>query len=696
MKTLFWRGLQYLRWPRRRAEWVRFVLAAAVVVGIGITVWWVGRYTWAVHRLTRGVGDTVFYSADGRPWFRMDEHRHDVALTDIAPDLQHAVVAIEDRRFYLHPGLDPIGIVRAAVHDIRNGERAQGASTLTQQLARTLFLSNARTYGRKIKEAAIALLIELQLSKKDILELYLNRIYLSAGVYGVDTMSQHLYRKPARNLTLAESALIAGLIRAPSALSPWTNYDAALERSHIVLTEMREQKFITVEQEQAARAVRPRIAPYRAPTDTRAAWAKDYLRQQFRNEFGGDHPPDWQVRTTFVPALQDAAERAVSDGTARLERMLSQSGTSLRARNLEAALVAIDPRTGNLLALVGGADYRRSTYNRATRSRRQPGSAFKPFVYAAALAHGYSPVSVLTGLDRVGAPQDPEWRPRTIAHENEAVNGDPTAVTLRVALAESNNAAAVSLLQRVGSREVLHLASDAGLKKLPDVPSLALGTGEVSLADLTAAYTMFPSNGEFVKPRGMTAVFDADGDEVFSRGIDATRVLPAPVAFQMVTLLRDVVDQGTASTVRALGVTGAIGGKTGTTDDYTDAWFIGFDPDITIGVWVGFDQPASIGRDAYAARIAVPIWTDFMKRTARLLPAREFAVPAGVSAVELCRVSHLKPVEGCPTYFEYFKEGDDRPSRLCPIHKGSFKQIATRAIEGLFRDIAGRISGIFK
>jgi len=684
------------RWPRRRREWVAFVLAGALLVGAGVCAWWVGRYTWAVHRLTRGVGDTVFYSADGRPWFRMDEHRHDVPLADIAPDLQHAVVAIEDRRFYIHPGLDPIGIARAAVHDVRSRERAEGASTLTQQLARTLFLSNARTYGRKIKEAAIALLIELQLSKQDILELYLNRIYLSAGVYGVDTMSQHLYRKPAKSLTLAESALIAGLIRAPSALSPWTNYDAALERSHVVLTEMRQQKFITAEQEQAARAVRPRIAPYASPTDTRAAWAKDYLRQQFRNEFGGDHPPDWQVRTTFVPAVQDAAERAVSDGTARLEKMLSDSGTALRGRHLEAALVAIDPRTGDLLALVGGANYRRSTYNRAIRSRRQPGSAFKPFVYAAALAHGYSPVSVLTQLDRVGAPDDPEWRPRTIAHENEAVNGDPTAVTLRVALAESNNAAAVNLMQRVGSRDVLHLAGDAGLKGLPDVPSLALGTGEVTPLDLAAAYTIFPTNGEFVKPRGMTAVFDADGDQVFSRGIEATRVLPEPVAFQMVTMLRDVVDQGTANTVRALGVTGPIGGKTGTTDDYTDAWFVGFSSSVVVGVWVGFDQPASIGRDAYAARVAVPIWADFMKRTARLLPGGAFPVPSGVSAVELCRVSHLKPLEGCPTYVEYFKEGDDRPTRLCPIHQGTFKQVAARAVEGLLRHIAGRISGIFK
>ena len=222
-------------------------------------------------------------------------------MSAIAPDFQHAVVAVEDRRFYRHPGIDPIGIARAIFRDVREGAAVEGGSTLTQQLARTLFLSNARTYGRKAKEAAIALLIEAQLTKPQILELYLNRVYLSAGVYGVETMSEHVFRKPARSLTLAESAFIAGLLRAPSALSPWSNYDGALDRSRLVLAAMREQGFITAEQEKAARAVRPRVQPYRQPADTRGGWAKEYLRQQFRNEFGGDHPPDWQVHTD-VPA----------------------------------------------------------------------------------------------------------------------------------------------------------------------------------------------------------------------------------------------------------------------------------------------------------------------------------------------------------------------------------------------------------
>src|SRR5437667_5447568 len=368
------------RWTLSRR--IAVALAASLLVGGATSAWWLSRYAIAVHRLTRGVGDTMFYGADGQPWFRLDEQRHDVSLTDIAPDLQHAVVAIEDRRFYVHPGIDPIGVGRAVMRDVRAGERVEGGSTLTQQLARTLFLSSVRTYGRKVKEAAIALLIEAQLSKQQILELYLNRVYLSAGVYGVETMSEHLFRKPAKALTLPEAALVAGLIQAPSALSPWSNYEGALDRSYVVLERMREQGFIRASQEETARRVRPKIQPYRQPSDSRAAWAKDFLRQQFRNEFGGDHPPDWQVHTSFRPDVQDAAERAIA---AALQR--------LKIRGLEAALVAIDPRTGDLLALVGGGDYLHSTFNRAVRTRRQPGSAFKPIVYAAALDHGYSPVS---------------------------------------------------------------------------------------------------------------------------------------------------------------------------------------------------------------------------------------------------------------------------------------------------------------
>lgn len=652
---------------------------ALLVIGGTVSAVWLSRYAVAVHRLTRGIGDTMFYGGDGQPWFRLNGQRHDVSLSAISADLQHAVVAVEDRRFYRHPGIDPIGVGRAVVRDLQRGGRREGGSTLTQQLARTLFLSNVRTYGRKVKEAGIALLLEAQLTKKQILEFYLNRVYLSAGVYGVETMSEHLFRKPASAVSLPEAAFIAGLIRAPSALSPWTNYDGALERSHTVLALMRDQGLITPAQEDAAKRIRPRIQPYRQSNDGRGGWAKEYLRQQFRNEFGGDNPPDWQVHTTFQPALQDAAERAVAAGIDRLKKP-----------ELEAALVAIDPSTGDILAMVGGADYLRSTYNRAVRSKRQPGSAFKPLVYAAALEHGYSPVSVLSNLRNVTAPSDPEWRPRSA--EGEQLD----ELTLRAALLESNNPAAADLQRRVGSRVVLRLAGDAGLDGLPDVPSLALGTGLVSPLDLTAAYTMFPGGGQVVRPRSMVTVFDSGGRQVFDRTTEREQVIGAPAAFQMTSMLRDVVERGTGASARTLGVRGPVAGKTGTTDDYRDAWFVGFSTSVVVGVWVGFDQPATIGRDAYGARVALPIWADFMKRTARQLPPREFKIPDGLEGEELCSLSYLRPVEGCPTYVEYFKEGDSKPSALCPIHRGSLKQRTVRAIEGFFRGLGGKLAGIFR
>jgi penicillin-binding protein 1A len=676
--------LSLFRQSRGWLEWTLLSALVLVLSGIGVTAWWVARYSLAVNRLSRGVGDTVFYGADSKPWFRLDEQRRDVPLDQIATDLQRAVVAVEDRRFFVHKGVDPVSVARAVVRDVRTGSLAEGASTLTQQLARTLFLSNVPTFARKWKEAVIAVLIEVRLSKAQILELYLNRVYLSAGVYGVEAMSLHLYRKSAKNLTLAEAALIAGLLQAPSALSPWTNYDGALERSHVVLARMREQNFITITEEEAARRERPRIQPYRSPADSRAGWAKDYLRQQFRNQFGGDHPPDWRVYTGFLPALQDVAEQTVAAGVQRIDRHGDPP--------LEAALVAIDPRTGNILAMVGGSTYRRSTFNRATRSRRQPGSAFKPFVFAAALSNGFTPVSVLSNLDQVRAPRDPEGHP-TNARATDVPA--PTRVSLRVALSESNNAAAAALQQRVGSGRVLRVASDAGLKNLPDVPSLALGSGLVTPLDLTAAYTIFPGGGEVVRPRGILSVADANGTSVYFSSIEKHAVLDDAVAFQMVSMLRDVVDRGTANAARAAGVVGPVGGKTGTTDDYHDAWFVGFSSSIVAGVWVGFDQPARIGPDAYGARVALPIWADFMKRASRILPPREFIVPSTVDEELLCSVSHLKPVDGCPVYTEYFKDGDDRPSQLCSVHRGSFEQVVARTADRVLREIGRAVIGIF-
>jgi 1A family penicillin-binding protein len=666
-------------WSRRVRDRVFGTIFVALVITTAVAMTWLFRQGYAVHRLTRGVGDTWFLSADGRKWFRMDEHHQDVPLADIPVNLQHAFIAIEDHRFYRHPGVDPIALGRAVVRNLRSPGTVEGGSTLTQQLARTLFLSTKRSYGRKAREAVLAVMIDALLSKTQILELYLNRIYLSAGVYGVETMSRHLFGKPAKQLTLAESALIAGLARSPAGLSPWTNLDGAVERSHVVLSRMRQEGFITAGQEETAMHAKIRVRPYPGSGDARAGYAKEFLRQRFRDEFGGDHPPDWEVRTTFSQELQTIGERAVADGLRRFGKP-----------DLQAALVALDPMTGNILAVVGGRDFRQSQFNRATRSRRQPGSSFKPLLFAAALERGYSPVSVLEGLANV-APQGPdEWAPRN------ADGTTPDALTLRAALLESNNRAASVLQQRVGSRPVLKLASEVGLHDLPDVPSLSLGTGLVTPLELTAAFAAFPNGGLAVRPRGILSVADADGVMVFEDTPRADRVISAEAAYQMVSMLADVVDRGTGTAARQWGIRAPIGGKTGTTDDFKDAWFVGFSSSIVAGVWVGFDQPQTIGRDAYGSKYALPIWSDFMRQALRSRPGQGFVVPSGLHEEPICLISYLRPVEGCPTYNEYFKDGDQVPGRLCPLHHGTIKQRVRRVMEGFFSGLGKKIGRIFR
>ncbi|MEO5896521.1 MAG: PBP1A family penicillin-binding protein [Vicinamibacterales bacterium] len=661
------------RWRDRVAA----VIFGALVVASAIAVTWTVRQAYVVHKLRRGVGDTWFLAADGRRWFRLDEQRRDVPLAEITPNLRNAFVAVEDHRFYQHLGVDPIALGRAVLRNVRS-DSVQGGSTLTQQLARTLFLSNQKTYGRKIREAMLALMIDSELSKDQVLELYLNRIYLSAGVYGVETMSRLLFGKPAKNVTLAEAALIAGLARAPSALSPWTNLDGALERSHVVLKRMREEGFITADQEQSARRGKTTVRPYAGAVDPRGGYAKEHLRQQFRDEFGGDHPPDWQVKTTFVPELQEAGERAVLEGL----RRFNDAG-------LQAALVAVDPETGDLLAVVGGRDFRESQFNRATRSRRQPGSAFKPFLYAAALEHGYSPVSVLGGLATI-APQGPEeWSPRNSSGET------PDALTIRAALLESNNRAATALQQRMGSGPVLRLASGVGMHDLPDVPSLSLGTGLVTPLELATAFAAFPNGGHAVRPRSIIRVINGDGASALENVIKRERVISEQSAYQMVSMLSDVVDRGTASSVRQT-IRFPVGGKTGTTNDFKDAWFVGYSSSVVVGVWVGFDQPKTIGREAYGSRYALPIWADFMRRISRRRPPQAFEPAAGLREEQLCSISYLRPVEGCPVYNEYLKEGDEAPGRLCTIHQGSMKQRVRRTIEGLLSGVGKKIKGIFR
>jgi 1A family penicillin-binding protein len=676
MKSIGREVVQFLRGIRSLRDLLAVLLLLATIAIWLVAFGWTVRYALAVNRLAGGVGDVVFYGADGRPWFRLDDRRRDVPLEQISPFLQQAVVATEDRRFYWHPGIDPVGLTRAMFVNLRRLDMVEGGSTITQQLARTLFLSNVRTAARKGQEAVITTMLETRLTKQQILELYLNRVYLSGGLYGVEAMSMGLFGKHATAVSLGEAALIAGLVQAPSALSPWSNLDGARRRSDTVLRRMQSAGFITQAQANAARRQPLRIRPYPALTEARHGYAKAYLRQQFRNRFGGDRPADWEVHTTLVPALQDAAELAVTSGLRRLG-----------IPNLQAALVALDSDTGQVLAVVGGRDFTTTTFNRAVRSRRQPGSAFKPILYAAALQRGFSPVSVLRGLAELPPQGREEWTPRNVSGEID------NQLTLREAFIESNNRAAVALQQQIGARPVLRLASDLGIEPQPDVPSLALGSGLVTPLELTAAYAAFPNGGYAVSPGGIRRVVDDTGVVVLEEPFARRQVIPEDVAFQMVSLMSDVVGRGTGTAVRDWGVRFPVAGKTGTTNDFKDAWFVGYSAHVVAGVWVGFDDPATIRANASGSRIALPIWAEFMRRASRLLPPAAFTPPAGMRAVELCSVSYLRPVDGCPVYTEYLKETDAAPRAHCQIHSGTFKQRTERVIEKMIGGLLGKLWG---
>ena len=579
----------------------------------------------------------MFYGADGKPWFPLEEHRRDVPLTRISAYLRDAVVAVEDHRFHSHLGIDPIGIGRAVVRDVRAGGLEEGGSTLTQQLARTLFLTASRgDWTRKGKEAVLALMIEQRLSKPQILELYLNRIYLGGNVYGVEAMSRNVFGKTASDLTLSESAFIAGLIRMPSALWPWSHYDRALQRSHVVLARMRAEGFITAQAEQQARATPPRILADPGP-QSRSRRLRPGLsapavqggvrrRQSSRLEGADD------VRAGAADERPSAPSRRGSRNSARPD-CRPRSSSSIRR-----------PATCSRWSADATSAAPRSIARPArSASRDRPSSHFStpPRSKAACRRFRRSP-----NLNDLRVPGHDEWEVK-----NASIDTRDT-LTLREALYESNNQAAVKLQTQIGSRPVLRLAQSVGLPRMPDVPSLALGVGEATPLELTAAYAVFPNGGFAVTPRPIVQVLDNDGYAVLNREVERKPVISEAIAYQMVSMLADVVDMGTGAAARSLGVRFPAAGKTGTTDDFKDAWFVGFSSSLVAGVWVGFDKPATIGPDGYGARYALPIWADFMSQAARIRK------PGPVS-----RADDGRRACGCAASATCFRATPARPTR---------------------------------
>jgi penicillin-binding protein 1A len=524
-----------------------------------------------------------------------------LSLREISPYLPRAVLAAEDRRFYSHFGIDPIGIMRAAVTNFRAGELLQGGSTITQQLAKILFLSPERSLARKIREVLLALWLEQRFTKDQILEIYLNRVYLGASAYGVDAAAERYFGKSAKKLTLFESALIAGLLKAPSRLNPLRDRAAAAERAGQVLDDMVEAGFVSAEEAAAAEKRGFELALNGRPGSRYFAdWVTDQIR-----EFAGGAKRDLIVRTTLNPRLQALAEHAVA-------AVLARDGA--RDRVGQGALVAMSP-DGAVRAMVGGRDYNRTQFNRATQAQRQPGSAFKPFVYLAGLEAGMRPGDrVVDAPVRIG-----NWQPHNYLNRYQG------EMTLATALAQSVNTVAAQVAQRAGIGRVVATANRLGIaSELSRDASLALGTNEVNLLELVSAYAPFANGGIGVLAYGITDVWDTDGHIVYRRaGSGPGRVIAPELVGAMNAMLAGVIASGTG---RSAALPRPAAGKTGTTQEYRDAWFIGYTADLVAGVWFGNDDNTPMRR-VTGGTLPAAAWRNFMLAATRGMPVRP--LPSG-------------------------------------------------------------------
>ncbi len=519
-------------------------------------------------------------------------------LPDIAPTIPEAVLATEDRRFYSHVGVDPIGLARALFTDLRAGHMVQGGSTITQQLAKNLFLKPEKTLKRKVQELLVALWLERRLSKERILALYLNRVYFGSGTYGVDAAARRYFNVSARKVSLYQAAAIAGLLKAPSRYSPLNNPEAGHKRTLDVLANMVDAGMITTAQADIA-AIEGAASLVRRPSPTGRYFA-DWIMGQVE-AIGEVQGQDIVVTTTLDPKLERSAESLLA---------ATIDGPGAKAQVSQGAVVVLSP-DGAVRALTGGADYDESQFNRATQALRQPGSAFKPFIYLAAMEQGASPDdTMLDGPIDLGG-----WQPTNFTGGYEGV------VTLRHALAESINTVAVRLIERVGPRRVIALAHRLGITSdLNDNASLALGTSEVKPLDLVTAYAAFANGGEAVAPYGIAEITDRKGAVLWRReGGGLGRVISPPALAKMTELLTGVITDGTG---KAAALDRPAAGKTGTTQDYRDAWFLGFTADYVAGVWLGNDDQRHAMRKVTGGSLPAQLWKQVMLAAHRGLPAR--------------------------------------------------------------------------
>jgi penicillin-binding protein 1A len=683
-------------------------LFVACLVTVSLAAWAaVGASAWFVRGVVTGLPDksdvreigamaqaTTLLDVHGRPAFTIfKEQRIDVPLERVSPHLVRAVVAIEDQRFYDHGGMDIVRVAGAALSNFREGRTVQGGSTLTQQLARQVFLTTEKTYRRKVKEIIVASRIENEFDKQEILELYLNKVYFGDGLYGIEAASRGYFGKHAADLDIHEAALLAGLVKSPSTYAPTVDPDRAHARRDVVLQAMRDSGAIDLKTYEVAVRQPIELKDSLRNEEAFGQHFKEEVRKQLVEQFGWErvYQGGLRVYTTLDLDMQKAAESEVARGLDEIDqRQAKRRGRTAAppaGDPLQAALVAMDPHTGEVRAMVGGRDFGASRFNRATQARRQPGSAFKPFVYAAALERGFTPATLLTNLD------EPTWTPQGNWVPDDG-HSTASSMTMRTALKTSSNRAAVRMLRDVGIPATVSYAERLGVGSVPSVPSLALGSGEVTLSTMVAAFATFANAGVVPVPILIRRVETTDGETLYTAGAAPKRAVSESTAFLMSSMLADVVNSGTAWSARRLGFTLPAAGKTGTTNDYHDAWFVGYTPKLVTGVWVGYDQPRTIVSNGYAAELAVPIWARFMKTATRNDKSEWFKAPPTVTSATICRISGKRATESCryvntvdregylttgsQAYTEHFVRGTE-PYEYCDLH-GRYEDTAWRTI----------------
>lgn len=617
------------------------------------------------------------------------EERRVLPLDKVPSTLVNAILSTEDQRFFDHHGVDPHGIARAMWVNLTSGRVVQGGSTLTQQLMKNFFLTEERSMGRKLREAVMAVVAERHYTKREILENYLNEIYLgqngAQGIFGVWEAARFYFRKEPSALTLPECALIAGLLTGPSYYSPQRHPDRALQRRNNVLRLMYDRGLISEGELQDALPSPLGVSPPQADSpNTRAPYFVDFLRKELADTYASDvlTGEGLNIFTGLDTEKQLAAESAVQKGLADLEKKYPK--LTKGDQRLQICLVAIHPQTGEIKAMVGGRDHPESQFNRCVQAFRQPGSVFKPFTYVAALDHaageGVTPTSTLDDEPFSWSYDGRSWEPRNY---NDEYRG---TVTVRQALENSLNAATTRLAQRTGLEKIRETAQRMGIRSdLPLYPSMVLGAVEVSPIEVSQAYGVLADQGLRATPLAVRAVVDRGGGMVERKPMEAERAISPEVAYIVTHLMEGVLDRGTGSAARKSGFRRHAAGKTGTTNDGRDAWFAGFTPDLLAVVWVGFDDNHAFGLTG--AQAALPIWTQFMLKATAGDPDRPFPPPPGVVVIRIDPLSGQVATPECPSQLdEAFLEGDE-PTSACPLHGHSVSPAGERSGREQPRDL---------